>query len=133
MHDRREIEREHAALRSEIGVIRRLLEEADPRAMLLQRLGVMCELLERHVALEEQDGYLESVAARRPELEPGVGGLRHEHRELLAATERLRGLLAAAASLPLEVLRLLEQIGRHELAEHDLIRRALADDRGAGA
>lgn len=132
MRDRREIEREHAALRNEIGVIRRLIEDADPRSMLIQRLTVMCDLLARHVAQEEQDGYLDGVATRRPELEPGVAALRQDHLVLLDASERLRALLAAVTSLPLEVLRLLDQVGRHELAEHDLVRRAVLDDHAAG-
>lgn len=132
MRDRRDIEREHAALRNEIGVIRRLIEDADPRSMLIQRLTVMCDLLERHVALEEQDGYLDGVVAQRPELEASVGALRREHAALVAASARLRGVLAAVAALPLEVLRLLEQVGRHELAEHELVRHAVVDDRAAG-
>lgn len=131
MGDRREIEREHAAVRNEIGVVRRLIEEAEPPSMLLQRLAALCDLLERHVTQEEIGRYLDELAARQPELQGTVAALHADHRALLDAVQRLRQQVAAAAALPLAALRVLEQVGRHELAENDLVRRAAAAPRDA--
>jgi len=42
----------------------------------------LAEHLKKHMALEEADGYLHDVRARRPALAPEIDRLQHEHEEL---------------------------------------------------
>ncbi len=46
--------------------------------------------LHKHMALEEQDGYLPTVATHRPTLSGEVDRLRHEHDEIVKIMEGIR-------------------------------------------
>lgn len=131
---------DHRALRRESSEILVLAEhgrELDHalRGTLVDRLGRLCERLRLHFALEEDGGYMTEVLVRRPGLQVHVTRLQQEHAVILAEGAALARLLL---SMPpprdarSRVVRLLEALRDHELAEHDLLHEALVVDLGGG-
>lgn len=131
---------DHHALRRESSELLVLAEHAREldhavRATLVERLGRLCERLRVHFALEEDGGYLSEVVVRRPGLQVRVVRLQRQHGTILAEGAALARLLL---SMPPphdargRVIRLLESLREHELAEHDLLHEALVADLGGG-
>ena len=94
--------------------------------------------LERLMALEEHDGYMDVVLRPEPRLAKAVDALREEHGQFRGAvgrlTRRIEGVSAAdpesfdAACADLLVL--LDRVDRHSDQESRLVREALAWDGG---
>lgn len=100
-----------------------------------ERLGGLCQGMRCHFAFEEEGGYLDVVVAARPGLFFNVSRLQREHAELLREGECLAEALRAAPTgteARTRLVRLLDQIGRHQHEEHRLLQQALADDLGTG-
>ncbi len=97
--------------------------------------------LERLMALEEHDGYMDVVVRTEPRLAKAVDALREEHGQFRGAvgrlTRRLERLSAAdpesfAAACD-ELLLLLDRVDRHSERESRLVHEALGrDDGGEG-
>ena len=102
---------------------------------LVERLERLCDHLREHFALEEEGGYLQEVIDRRPGLQSRVAGLRRQHAAFLgegaALSHHLLGARVPHDALA-RVVRLLEALRRHEIAEHDLLQQAFLDDLGSG-
>lgn len=102
---------------------------------LVEGLSRLCERLREHFALEEEGGYLHEVVAERPELQSRAERLQRQHAILLGEGATLaRHLLGAQAphDTLARLVRLLEALRRHEIAEHDLFQEAFLDDLGGG-
>lgn len=102
---------------------------------LVADLSRLCEHLREHFALEEDDGYLHEVVGQRPDLQSRADRLQRQHGLLLAEGEALiRQLLGARVphDTLARLVRLLEALRRHEIAEHDLFQEAFLDDLGSG-
>ena len=93
----------------------------------------------RHIALEEDKGYLSVVLERRPTLAPRVQRLAHEHRELIQLLDNLHrsltGLTHDDRLLAQDCCRrigdLLAFVERHENEENDLVEFVFTDDLGS--
>jgi len=94
--------------------------------------------LHKHMALEERDGYLPTVAARRPSLSKEVDRLRHEHEELTQIMDGIRrDLLEVRETDPLmiqdcccRIENLVSSIERHEQDENLIVLSVFTDDIG---
>ena len=91
--------------------------------------------LREHFQHEEEGDYLHDVLVRRPGLQGQVARLQSQHGTFLSEGDALsRALLGERAprDWPARVVRLLEGLRRHEIAEVDLMQRAFLDDLGSG-
>lgn len=94
--------------------------------------------LMRHMALEEHEGYMSSVTARRPALSEVVERLRHEHHELSRLMEGIGTTLTTLeASDPLlvqdasrRIMDLIHVVERHEADENLMMLSAFTADIG---
>ncbi len=94
--------------------------------------------LQRHMALEERDGYLAAMVEERPTLAGEAERLRHEHRELTKVMTGIHQALQEAAANEGLVLRdccariasLLSYIEQHEARENALVLSAVTHDLG---
>ena len=94
--------------------------------------------LERLFALEEIDGYMESVARFNPELSNHIDDLKREHEQLRAAVRKIvvRLELASSTNLPefdatcFEVRRTINEILEHLRREQELLVEAFQRDTG---
>lgn len=130
-----EMTREKDVLRSELSSLPGLLRGggmAEMHALLAQRVGLLDDSMRRHVANAERGGSLDVVTTEQPGMASHLARRREEHRPLLMEGEQRRANLAAVAELRCGLLRLRERLGRHEIAEYDLMQRAVCDDLGAG-
>lgn len=92
----------------------------------------------KHMALEEQDGYMVAVSEQRPVLSREIDRLAHEHRELTQIMERIQRELAEVSPedqlLILDCCRriqnLLNYLEHHERDENLLILSAFTEDIG---
>lgn len=94
------------------------------RALLQRELGAFAELLQMHLAYEEEGGYLGDLAGEEPERRALVERLLADHAELRAALEHLRGPEANERALLEErsgVARLLDALERHDAAESEFL------------
>ncbi len=92
----------------------------------------------KHVALEEHEGYLKSVTARRPTLSPQVDKLRSEHNQIVRMMNDIHAslghtgpddhLLIADCRHRIEML--LSHLSQHEDRENLLITYVLTQDIG---
>jgi hypothetical protein len=131
---------DHHALRRESSELLVLAEHAREldhtlRTTLVERLGRLCERLRVHFALEEDGGYLSEVLVRRPGLRVHVTRLQRQHGTMLAEGTAIASLLLSMPpprDVRVRVIRLLESLREHELAEHDLLHEALVADLGGG-
>ena len=97
--------------------------------------------LERLFALEEIDGYMESISRFNPELTSQVDDLKQEHEQLRAAVRRIvvRLDLASPTNLPefdatcFEVRTTINQVLEHLRREQDLLVEAFNRDSGGEA
>jgi hypothetical protein len=97
--------------------------------------------LERLFALEEIDGYMDSISRFNPELTSQVDDLRHDHEQLRAAVRRLvvRLDLASPADLPefdatcFELRTIINQVLEHLRREQDMLVEAFNRDSGGEA
>ena len=116
-----------------------------PRANMSFWISEVCERFDhfrahlvKHMALEEQDGYLPAVVERRPALSGEVDRLHHEHQELrrimdtlhqavheLAAKDRL-----LARDCCCRIDQLLCYVDHHEELENNLVTLAFTQDIG---
>ena len=116
-----------------------------PRANLQAWTKEVCERFDhfrahliKHMALEEQDGYLPAVVKRRPALSVEVDRLQHEHQELLRIMESLHRavheltakdrLLARDCCRRIDLL--LSYVDQHEDLENNLVTLAFTQDIG---
>ncbi len=76
-------------LREEIAKVPRT-DRSDWLSQLRERFEHLRAHLHKHMALEEQDGYLPIVATRRPTLGGEVDRLQHEHDELIKIMDGIR-------------------------------------------
>ncbi len=131
---------DHHALRREADDLMVLAEHGRDldhplRTALVERLSRLGARLQVHFALEEEGGYLREVLARRPGLGVHVARLEHEHEVMLADAAVLSHQLLTVPppyDVRARIVRLLETLREHELAEHDLIQEALVVDLGGG-
>lgn len=131
---------EHDALRREAAELLSLAEhgwtlDRPMRDALVERLKRLCDRLREHFQHEEAGDYLHEVLVRRPSLQAQVARLQGQHALFLREGDALsRALLGERAprDWPARVVRLLEGLRRHELAEVDLMQRAFLDDLGSG-
>ncbi len=94
--------------------------------------------LHKHMALEERDGYLPTVAAHRPSLSKEVDRLRHEHDELMRIMDGIRrDLDDLNESDPLliddccrRIENLIGSIDRHEQDENLIMLSVFTDEIG---
>ena len=95
--------------------------------------------LERLMALEEHDGYMEVVVKSHPQLAKDVEALRKEHDEFRRSLNRTLHRLDRVAptdramfnSVCDELLALLEKVDKHSAKETDLLQEAFLRDEGA--
>ena len=137
-----EIGRQHGRLLDQITELRRLASPlggsergAAARARLVREIGGLCQGMRRHFAFEEEGGYLDAVVAARPGLFFNVSRLQREHAEFLREGESLSADLQgplAPEEARTRLVRLLDQLGRHQYEEHQLLQQAIADDLGGG-
>jgi hemerythrin-like domain-containing protein len=96
--------------------------------------------LERLMALEEHDGYMDVVVSASPRLAKTVDALREEHGQFRGAVRRITQRLeqvsatdhAAFAAARDELLGFLDRVDRHGDKESKLIHEALARDAEGG-
>lgn len=94
--------------------------------------------LERVMALEEEGGYLDDVAAAKPNLQSRIDALTRDHAHFRARVREIVPELDALSewqeerfdSLCWEVRRLLEEIDRHDSREIDLLQESMLLDEG---
>ena len=92
----------------------------------------------RHIALEEDKGYLRIVLERRPTLAPRVQRLAHEHQELIQLVDNLnRSLIGLTDEDRLlaqdcchRIGDLLNLVEHHESEENDLVGFVFTEDIG---
>lgn len=95
----------------------------------------------KHIALEEQGGYMAAVVQRRPTLAREVDRLAHEHHEMLTIMNRIHDELEALRPEDQLLIRdccnriqnLLSYVEHHENAENLLVFTAFTDDLGGQA
>ena len=95
----------------------------------------------KHIALEEQDGYMAAVVQRRPAFTREVERLAHEHREMQTIMNRIHDELEAVKPEDQLLIRdcchriqdLLAYVEHHENAENLLVFTAFTDDVGGQA
>jgi hypothetical protein len=94
--------------------------------------------LKRLMALEEEQGYMSSALALRPELSGEVAELRAEHDYFRSQLSRILSRIKRAsptdhegfAKLSSDLLALLERLDVHSKKETDLLQEALLQDEG---
>jgi hemerythrin-like domain-containing protein len=94
--------------------------------------------MERMLALEERDGYMDSALERRPHLSRSAEALRHEHDEFREEIRLLVKLLEGVSptdqngvdSICDRTSRLLKKVDRHNKKETDILHEAIARDIG---
>lgn len=134
------LDSEHELLRREAAELLLLAEhgwtlDRPMRDALVERLKRLCDRLREHFQHEEEGDYLHDVLVRRPGLQGQVARLQSQHGTFLSEGDALsRALLGERAprDWPARVVRLLEGLRRHEIAEVDLMQRAFLDDLGSG-
>jgi hypothetical protein len=111
----------------------------------LSSVRFFTELYQRHLerlfALEEVDGYMESVTRLNPELTNRVDDLQREHEQFRAAVRRIVVRLDLAApnrlaeidATCLELRKVINQILEHLRCEQDLLVESLNRDAGGEA
>lgn len=105
------------------------------RDALVERLTRLCDRLREHFLQEEDGDYLHDVVVQRPGLQTRVAHLQRQHGTFLNEGDSLtRALLGERAprDWPARVVRFLEGLRRHEIAEYDLLQEAFLDDLGSG-
>lgn len=103
------------------------------------RFDAFADHLRKHMATEEQGGYLLQVVEARPTLSDAVDAIKNEHRELTAIIgglqEAIRGLAPVDNLLIRDcckrVENLLTWIERHEEHENHIVLYALTQDLGS--
>jgi hypothetical protein len=108
----------------------------------LSSVRFFTELYQRHLerlfALEEIDGYMESIARFNPELTSQVNGLKRDHEQLRAAVRKIVVRLDLATSADLaefdatcfEIRATINQVLEHLRREQDLLVEAFQRDTG---
>lgn len=102
------------------------------------RLGHFRAHLIKHMAMEEEDGYMAEVLERRPSLAPRVTRLQYQHRQVRRMLDDLQQLLEdmkadqllLAQDCGRRIDSLLDTIQRHEDAENDLVQFVFTADLG---
>lgn len=127
-----EIERQHRELRTAMERLRGLLSEGggSQPADLAAEARTLENDLRKHFEYEESGGYLGIVLEKRPGWSRRVDHLRKQHREILRAFGRLREL--PAREVAGAIGRALDLVHEHDVAECDLVQRAVIEDIGAG-
>lgn len=105
---------------------------------LRDRLGHFRAHMIKHMAMEEEGGYMAEVLERRPGLALRVGALQHQHRQVRRLLDDLHQLLGEMAADQLLLAQdcgrridsLLDTIQRHEDAENDLVQFVFTEDLG---
>lgn len=105
---------------------------------LRERLSHFRAHLIKHMAMEEEDGYMAEVLERRPSLASRVTLLQHQHRQIRRLLDDLHQLLEDMTADQLLLAQdcgrridsLLDTIQRHEDAENDLVQFVFTEDLG---
>lgn len=140
------LEHEHERVRDNIAAVRETLSRdaaADFGAWLKEltdRFHAFRAHLIKHMALEEAEGFMDTVVARQPNLSGEVEALRQTHVEITGELARvmdaLRNAVGASAkqadTLREAVLAVVERVREHEASEAELVLRAFTEDIGAG-
>ncbi|HUU83618.1 MAG TPA: hemerythrin domain-containing protein [Phycisphaerae bacterium] len=106
---------------------------------LRDRFDHMRAHLQKHMALEEQDGYLPSVVEQRPTLFDQVERLKHEHGEITRIMDGIHTALHEAGPDDRMLVReccqrienVLTEVQRHEADENLMVMSAFTRDIGA--
>ncbi len=110
-------------------------DETVSPAKLLASLERLRGRLVEHFRFEEQNGYLDWVVERQPNLDRPVQHLAEEHRLLLSSLDELlgetRAAAAAAAALKRKATEWSRRVRRHERDENLLVEDAFNLDLGA--
>ena len=139
------VREEHAKVTELADELRRLIAVV-PRVGMKDWLGKLRERFDhfrahnvRHMALEEQEGYMRFVLERRPTLSDEADRLKHEHKELMRIMDNLHGvieklepedrLIALDCSRRIEDL--LSYVDHHEKEESLLVTFVHTQDIGA--
>lgn len=123
---------EHRGLRASLDEIRAALAPGGGghrawRDSLAAGLEQLRPRLEAHFGVEERSGLFEGIEQACPETAPACARLREEHRSLLVRLDAVRADVgeAEAEALRGRLRGVLDDLGRHEESEHDLLARAL--------
>jgi len=92
----------------------------------------------KHIALEEQGGYMEPVIEQRGALEPQVARLKHEHKEIVALMHATHSLLEDLQPQDRLIMRdichrvqdILRYVDHHTQSENMLLLSAFTDEIG---
>ncbi len=123
-----------ALLRAHRALLEDLRDLESARAGLAARLELTRAHLAEHFRFEEENGYLDSVLEEQPNLNHAVQRLHEEHRDLLAALDRLVADVAAEQSPDEFAARVAEwarKVRRHEQRENILVEDAFNLDLAA--
>jgi iron-sulfur cluster repair protein YtfE (RIC family) len=134
---------EHAQIRQSMVELRALAEDVkisrteDGLQKLCDGLKDFHRMIQKHMAFEEEDGFLKPVVEMRPTLSAQVEEIRGEHNRVM---ETLQELIKAFDSpqqstfwprdVPDATLHLLVQIGIHEEKENTMVLDVFCDDVG---
>lgn len=92
----------------------------------------------KHIALEEQDGYMSAVTEYRPRLSDEIDRLKHEHHEILRLLDAIHELMAEIQPVDSLIIRdtchriqdVLRYVYHHNQSENLLVLSAFHDDIG---
>lgn len=105
-----------------------------------ERFARLCTHLRKHMRLEEADGYMKDVVARRPTLTRQVEILHHEHGELERLMSQIDAALAELAPADSLLIRhavarigiFLSYVEHHKEQEEHLVMYTFTEDLGVG-
>jgi hypothetical protein len=144
-----QVMQEHRDLSELVGELQRFLDQPRPdigekgfhtwAANLSERLVRLHDKLFRHFRHEEEGGMQEELLQRHPRAERQIGEVMGEHPEMLAEIRALmldalsysEGTVPPEPALRQRLLRILDQLHKHEQAETELIQRLEYRDIGS--
>lgn len=126
--------RAHGTLLGDVDKLEAAAQSTAPGSLgdLRARLGVTLIHVTDHFRFEEEDGYMDAVTKRRPNLEPTVHHLAEEHGQLFRFLKSLIEQARAAGKLDDqlrdEVREWIRHLREHEIRETDLVQEAFNQD-----
>lgn len=131
-----ELRQEHASLLDHLAQLEQAIESANGTTV-ANLLKAMQQHLLRHFGFEEQDGYMNHILDRAPQLHRKVEGLLAEHREmaheladLIAATNTLSSQAPLPGAFRHRVRQLLIKVRIHEAHENQLVQETTNQELG---
>ena len=115
-----------------------VVSQARKKSSIRFSLQSFCRHLERLMAIEEEDGYMEVVAEAKPFMEDQIRKLKHDHDHFRARVRELGPLLDDVSDwqevqfdeVCKEIKELLNEVDRHDQAEVRLLQETLTMDEG---